>query len=137
MSTTAALSDLPVRFFHGQDRLKGPLPPELITPSYRAEIVGFPPMDAAGHAAFGVAFYAGFPDIVHAVDETIVADSKVIARFTLKGTHTGTFMGIPPTGRSIAVAALAILTVENGRVSRLEGIIDQLGMMKQLGVIPG
>ncbi len=46
-----ALADLPVRFFGGQDRLKGPLPAELRTDSYGAEIVGFPPrgiFDQAG-----------------------------------------------------------------------------------------
>lgn len=43
------------RFFHGQDRLKGPLPAELCAASYRAEIAGFPAMDAAGHGQFGTA----------------------------------------------------------------------------------
>ena len=37
------------RFFKGQDRLKGPLVPELVAPGYRAEIVGFPALDAAAH----------------------------------------------------------------------------------------
>jgi hypothetical protein len=46
------------QFFHGQDRLRGTLPPELCAPTYRAEIVGFPAMDAAGHAGFGGAWSA-------------------------------------------------------------------------------
>lgn len=135
--STATIADLPSRFFLGQDRLKGPLVPELITSTYRAEIVGFPPMDAAGHADFGRAFYAGFPDIGHTIDEVIVADDKLTTRFTLRGTHTGSFMGIPATGKPITVTAFVILTVENGKVSRLQGIFDQLGLMRQLGVVPG
>ncbi|HYM81475.1 MAG TPA: ester cyclase [Candidatus Limnocylindria bacterium] len=129
------LSDLATRFFHGQDRLKGPFPPELLSPQYRAEIVGFPPMDAAGHAEFGRAFYTGFPDIKHNVDEMIVAGDRVIVRFTAKGTHTGSFVGIPATGRQVEIPAFVILTVQNDRVARLQAIFDQLGLMK-LGVVP-
>ena len=44
------LHDIPELVFTGQDRLKDPLPPELCAPSYRVEIVGFPPMDAASSA---------------------------------------------------------------------------------------
>jgi hypothetical protein len=133
--TTLVLSELPARFFQGQDRLKGPPPLELIAPSYRAEIAGFPPMDAAAHGEFGRAFYAGFPDIAHTIDEVLVAGDKVITRFTLNGTHTGSFMGIPPTGRRIAVTAFVILTVQDEKVSRLQAIFDQMGLMKQLGVV--
>lgn len=133
--TTLSLSDLPTRFFHGQDRLKGPLPPELVAPSYRAEIVGFPPMDAAGHGEFGRAFYAGFPDIAHHIDEALVAGDRVVTRFTARGTHTGDFMGIPATGRPVTIVAFVILTVQDGKVARLQAIFDQMGLMKQLGVM--
>lgn len=40
--TSDQLSELPERFFTGQDRLKGLLPPELVAPGYQAELVGFP-----------------------------------------------------------------------------------------------
>lgn len=93
-------------------------------------------MDAAGHGDFGRAFHAGFPDIAHTIDETPVMDPKVVTRFTLRGTHTGTFMGIPPTGRAITVSAMVIMTVENDRITRLQGIFDQLGLLRQLGVVP-
>jgi hypothetical protein len=36
----------------GQDQLEGLLPPDLFYPGYRAEIAGFPAMDAAGHGEF-------------------------------------------------------------------------------------
>lgn len=129
-------ASLPHRFFKGQDDLKGPLPPDLIASSYRAEIVGFPPMDAAGHADLGRAFYAGFPDIYHTIDEVIVADPHLVTRFTLRGTHTAPFMGAPPSGRAITVSAMAILTVSDGKVTHLRAMFDQLGLMRQIGVVP-
>ena len=45
-------------------------------------------------------------------------------------------MGIPPTGRAITVSAIVILTVEGGKVAHLRGIFDQLGLLRQLGVVP-
>ena len=133
--TAEQLRDLPERFFKGQDRLKGPPPPELLAPSYAAEVVGFPPMDAAGHGAFAQAFYAGFPDIYHTIDEATPTENGVAVRFTLRGTHTAAFMGIPATNRPITVSAMALLTVSDGRVTALRAMFDQLGMMRQLGVV--
>src|SRR5688500_2816543 len=87
------------QFFHGQDRLGGPLPPELCAPEYRAEIVGFPAMDAAGHGEFGRAWYTAFPDITHTIDEARPTDTGIAVRFRANGKHTGAFMGIPATNR--------------------------------------
>ena len=130
------LHDLAERFFHGQDRLKGPLPPELLTPDYRAEIAGFPPMDAVGHGGFGQTFYAAFPDLHHTIDEVRATDDGAVVRFTVRGTHTDDFMGLPPTGRAIEVTAIVLLTLDGGRVRQLRAIFDRFGLLQQLGVIP-
>ncbi|GIW34613.1 ester cyclase [Meiothermus sp.] len=136
MSTTLNPMDFAIRFFNGQDELQGSLRPELLAPAYRAEIMGFPPMDAAGHGEFGRAFYNAFPDLYHSIDETQVTDNGIAVRFTLRGTHTAPFMGIPASNRAIAVSAIALLTIVNGQVTHLHAIFDQLGMMRQLGVVP-
>jgi len=128
--------DFATRFFKGQDELKGLLKPELCAPTYVAEIVGFPPMDAAGHGEFGRAFYAAFPDIYHTIDEALSTDDGIVVRFTLRGTHKAPFMGIPATNRVITVSAIVLLTVVNDQVTHLRAIFDQLGMMRQLGVVP-
>jgi predicted ester cyclase len=130
------LADLPKLFFAGQDRLKGLLPPEHCAAGYVAEIVGFPRMDAKSHGEFGSAFYAGFPDIYHTVDETFVAGSRVATRFTLRGSHTGSFMGIPASGKRIEVQAFVWLTVEGDKVVRLQALFDQLGLLRQIGALP-
>lgn len=135
-TTTLSIREIPERFFKGQDQLKGPLPPDVVAPNYRAEIVGFPAMDAAGHASFGQAFYAGFPDIYHTLDEVLETSDGVAVRFTLRGTNTGSFMGIPATNRAITVSAIALMTVVDGRVTYLRAMFDQLGLMRQIGVVP-
>ena len=124
------------RFFHGQDRLRGALPPELCAASYRAEIVGFPAMDAGQHGQFGSAWYAAFPDITHTIDEARPTDTGIVVRFTAKGKHTGSFMGIPATGRDIEACAYVLLTIVDGQVTHLQAMFDQMGLMRQLGVVP-
>lgn len=129
-------NDLGRRFFEAQDRMRGGPDPDLCAPDYAATIGSNPTMTLADHQGFAKAFYGGFPDLQHAVEETIAKDGRVVVRFTLRGTHTGTFMGIPPTQKTFAAGAIAIFRVENGRISELLGQFDQLGMMRQLGVIP-
>jgi SnoaL-like polyketide cyclase len=135
MMTSRQAEELASRFFHGQDARKGPLPPELCTPSYRADIVGFPSMDAAAHGQFGSAWYAAFPDLTHTIDEARPTDTGIVVRFTAKGTHLGTFMGIPATNRQISVSAFVLLTVVNGTVTQLRAMFDQMGLMRQLGLV--
>ncbi|MBS1914167.1 MAG: ester cyclase [Bacteroidetes bacterium] len=128
--------DFATRFFKGQDERKGLLVPELCAPNYQANIVGFPTMDAANHGAFGQAFYAGFPDIYHTIDEARATDDGIAVRFTLRGTHTGLFMGIPATGNTVTVPAMVLLSITDGQVTDLRAMFDRLGMMQQIGVIP-
>ncbi len=136
MSTTLNPMDFATRFFNGQDEQKGPLRPELCAPAYMAEIIGFPPMDATGHGEFGRVFYSAFPDLYHTIDEALSTDNGIAVRFALRGTHMAPFMGIPASNCAITVSAIALLTIVNGQVTHLRAIFDQLGMMRQLGVVP-
>jgi steroid delta-isomerase-like uncharacterized protein len=123
-------------FFMEQDRRKGPLSPDLVAADYTARIAGNPPMTHEGHSAFGAAFYAGFPDLYHTIDEVIADENSAVVRFTLRGTHTSDFMGIPATGKPIEVTAIAIQHIADGKVTSLRAEFDQAGMLRQLGVIP-
>lgn len=129
-------SDIGREFFEAQDRLRGGPDPDLCGSSYAARIGGNPPMTLADHQRFATAFYSGFPDLHHTVEETVASGDKVVVRSTLHGTHLGGFMGIPPTQKQISVGAIAIFTVADGRITELHGQFDQLGMMRQLGAVP-
>lgn len=120
------------RFFAEQDRLRGGPAAELCAPGYTAHLASNPPLDFIGHQAFASAFYAGFPDLRHNVEMAIAGTDRAAVRFMLIGTHTGDFMGMEPTGRSIAVTATAIMHITDGRVAELWGEFDQLGLMRQL-----
>jgi steroid delta-isomerase-like uncharacterized protein len=82
------------------------------------------------------AFFAGFPDLRLTVEETIEAGERIAVRFTVRGTHLGEFQGIPPTGRPVEVQGFSILHFSEGRIVERWNLLDQLGMLQQLGVLP-
>jgi steroid delta-isomerase-like uncharacterized protein len=76
-----------------------------------------------------------FPDMHWSVDETIAAGEKVVTRFTWTGTHKGEFLGIPATGRPVSVKGVVIDRIVGGKMTDSRILMDNLGMMQQLGVI--
>lgn len=79
---------------------------------------------------------AGFPNNRHEVEEMIAEGDTVVARVTLTGTHDGEFMGIAPTGRKIEVTEIHIYRLREGKAVEHRVGRDDLGAMRQLGVIP-
>jgi steroid delta-isomerase-like uncharacterized protein len=78
---------------------------------------------------------AAFPDNRHEVEEVIAEGDRVVLRCTLSGTHEGPFMGIPPTGRRIEVNEIHIYRLKDGKAVEHRAGRDDLGAMRQLGVI--
>ena len=77
-----------------------------------------------------------FPDIHWVIDEMLAEGAKVSTRFTWSGTHRGTFLGIPATHRRITVKGVVIYRLEAGKMADSRILMDSLGMMQQLGVLP-
>ena len=81
-------------------------------------------------------FFAGFPDQQWTIEEMIAEGDKVVTRFTFRGTHQGEFLGIPATGRQVAVKGVVIDRFVNGKMQDSRILMDTLGLMQQLGAIP-
>jgi steroid delta-isomerase-like uncharacterized protein len=79
---------------------------------------------------------AGFPDIQWTLEELIAEDDKVAARFTMRGTHQGTFFGIPPSGKKIEVKAMNFYRMADGKIAEERGQPDLLGLLQQIGAAP-
>ena len=95
------------------------------------------PLDLANYKQLGSAFLAGFADLHETVLEQFEDGNKVVSRVAWSGTHTGTLNGIPPTGRSFQNESIVIDTVVNGKIAERREVSDMLGMLQQLGLIPG
>ena len=81
-------------------------------------------------------YFVAFPDLHFSVENIIAEGDKVVARYTMSGTHKGELMGIPATGKTIAITGIDILRIAEDKIIEHWGISDELGMMQQLGVIP-
>lgn len=77
-----------------------------------------------------------FPDMHWTILEQVSEGDKVVSRFEWTGTHRGPFLGVPATGRSVTVWGVVIDRLEGGKIKDTRIIMDSLGLMMQLGVIP-
>lgn len=73
-----------------------------------------------------------FPDWNEHIEDMIAEGDKVVTRWTSRGTHTGEFEGIPPTGKQVEIAEAAIFRIADGKIIEQWGFPDNLCLMKQL-----
>ena len=78
----------------------------------------------------------GFRDITWSLEELIVEDDKGFARFILRGTHTGVFFGVQPTGKQINVQAMNLYRWSKGQIVEERGQPDMLTLLRQIGAVP-
>jgi steroid delta-isomerase-like uncharacterized protein len=110
---------------------------EVIAPDYVCHLPGSPDLHGPEGDKQLVSLYrTAFPDLRFASDDLIGEEDKVVHRWTMHGTHQGDLMGIPATGKQIAVAGICIFRFAGGKI--VEGWVygDRLGLLQQLGVIP-
>lgn len=110
---------------------------QLYAPEYvdRTPQAGFAPtLDGLKKAV--TALKAGFPDLRYTLDDSIYAGDKLVHRVTASGTMTGEFNGMPATGKSATWTEIHIGRVVDGRIVEHWGVVDQLSMLVQLGIIP-
>jgi predicted ester cyclase len=79
---------------------------------------------------------AAFSEQRYEVHHVIGEGDTVVIHATMHGRHTGEFLGIPPTGREIALRSVHIVRYRDGREIETWALQDRLGLMQQLGVIP-
>jgi steroid delta-isomerase-like uncharacterized protein len=81
-------------------------------------------------------FLAAFPDLHLTLEDMIAEGDKVMARWTLRGTHQGASLGMPTTGKQVTMPGISILRFDDGKAAETWVIFDQLGMLQQLGLAP-
>jgi steroid delta-isomerase-like uncharacterized protein len=92
--------------------------------------------DREGWKQLFAMYRAAFPDLRFTVEEQVAEGDTVVTRWAVTGTHRGEMMGIPPTGKQVAVGGIWISRIRGGQVVEEWGVSDELGMLQQLGVIP-
>jgi steroid delta-isomerase-like uncharacterized protein len=79
----------------------------------------------------------GLSDPSFQIEDLVAEGDRVAARLTASATQTGAFMGIPPSGKRYTIEEIHLFRVRDGRVVEHWHQFDQLGLMRQLGAMPG
>jgi steroid delta-isomerase-like uncharacterized protein len=88
----------------------------------------------AAIGAYASELFTAFPDLSFDVIAMHPAgDRAVVARWVMRGTNTGPFRGAPPTGRTVTLPGVDLLTVRGDRILSVEGYFDRLATLEQLG----
>ena len=79
---------------------------------------------------------AAFPDVQWTLEEAVAEGDKVAARFTMRGTHQGPFLGLPPSGRTFTATSMAFYRLDAGKIVEENGMPDMASIMQQIGAPP-
>ncbi|HEX2896770.1 MAG TPA: ester cyclase [candidate division Zixibacteria bacterium] len=102
-----------------------------------AEFIG--PQGQSGPEGFAIPIKdlrLGFSDIQWTIQEIVAENDKVAVRWTLQGTHDGTYNGIGATGKNVNSSGMAIFKFRDGLIVESTILTDRLGFLQQIGVIP-
>jgi steroid delta-isomerase-like uncharacterized protein len=82
-------------------------------------------------------FFAGFPDWkFETVGRDAISNNVWVWRWIVRGTHTGSFRGISPTGRRLTQPGCEFIEIRDGHIRSVVGYFDRLTIMNQLGLTP-
>ena len=81
-------------------------------------------------------WFAGFPDSRFSVEGIIAEGDKVVARWKWSGTHTGEWVGIPPTNKEASCGGTFTFRIAGGKVVEQWSHWSAFRLYVQLGLIP-
>jgi len=81
-------------------------------------------------------FNLAFSDRQFTAEDLTTEGDVVVARATWRGTHTGDFQGLPPTGKQVVINAFVMERLKEGKSVEHWSLFDRFTMMQQLGLIP-
>lgn len=78
-------------------------------------------------------YHAVFSDLRVTAEDMIANGDKVVARLTVKGTNTGEFMGLPPTGKQVTMSGIEMFRLADSKIVERWAEFDMMSLMQQLG----
>lgn len=86
--------------------------------------------------AYYANFLTGFSKITFTIKDVFGQGDKLVKYWNFKGTHTGVFFGIPPTGKTVSLDGTTLVRMSNGKIAEERDFYDNLDFMTQLGLMP-
>ena len=79
-------------------------------------------------------YLSAFHDTHITIEDLFAEGDKVASRVSMTGTHKGEFDGLPPTGKVVTIKGFTIFRLVDGKIVEEWEVIDELGLMHQLGM---
>jgi steroid delta-isomerase-like uncharacterized protein len=95
-----------------------------------------PQIGRTGIRAALARYFEALPDVRFTLDDLVVAGERAVAVWTARGTHLGTLMNIPASGRNVAVRGVSTFTLRDGQIKQATYIWDVAGMLRAIGLLP-
>lgn len=92
---------------------------------------------AEGMRRAAAMFRQAMPDWRSEVTRLVAEGDIVVEQFTAQGTQRGVLMGQEPSGRTIVLAGINVFRIDGDRIVERWGRLDEAGLLRQLGLIPG
>ncbi len=73
--------------------------------------------------------YLAFPDYKHEIEIIFASGQYVTVKVDHIGTHSNTYMGIPPTGKKVSYKSIFIFTLEDGLITDVHGMEEDLAAL--------
>jgi steroid delta-isomerase-like uncharacterized protein len=89
-----------------------------------------------GYRAFAQRIRTGFPDIRITVHDVLAEGDAVAGRMTIEGTHTGVYLGVPPTRRRVNVSQIVWGRFDGDQIAEAWQELNAVGLLQTLGVVP-
>ena len=80
-------------------------------------------------------YLTGFSNIEFSIIDVFGQGNKIVKHWNFKGTHTGDFFGIPPTGKFVNINGSTLVKMKDGRIAEEEDFMDNMAFMQQLGLV--
>lgn len=80
-------------------------------------------------------FFNAFPDVQFEVNDFFSEGDSVAIRFTWRGTHRASFLGVNVSGHHVVVPGIDIFHISNGKIVEVRVAFDRLELIEQLGGI--
>ncbi|GIG56451.1 hypothetical protein Lfu02_08230 [Longispora fulva] len=110
---------------------------EIFTPDFVEHVTspGFPE-GRAGLRAFVLGMRGAFPDFHYEILEQLDDGDLHVLYVQASGTMAGDFMNLTATGRSATWLEMHMARMRGGWIVEHWAVLDQLGMLQQLGALP-
>ncbi|MPZ24216.1 MAG: hypothetical protein GEU28_11900 [Dehalococcoidia bacterium] len=89
-----------------------------------------------GFVQFVDTLHRAFQDMNQNVDDVIAEGDAVLTRWSVTGRHSGDFLGLRASNKTVSISGLTLYKVRGGRVAETWNHFDTLDMMQQIGAVP-